>query len=114
MNVNEDTFDSNSNVYLGKLSDRLSRGSSIRCLQVDKSCRQIGEDRCDDCRYGWYQVVDYSCPQGGSRFCGQNHCGEKNEPACIRGTKIVESEDLGICQSDLSPVWNADHILICQ
>lgn len=114
LKVTEDSFDQVHNKYLGRLGDRVSRGSAIRCLQVDKSCRQVGENRCDECRYGWYQVVDYNCPQGGTRFCGQNHCGEKNEPACIRGSKVVDDEDLGICQSDLTAVFNADHVLICQ
>lgn len=110
----EDSFDFASNKYLGKLSDRFSRGSAIRCHQVDKNCETIGENRCDDCRYGWYEVVDFQCPQGGSKFCGQNHCGEKNEPACPRGIKVVHPEDAGICQSDLESVINADKILVCQ
>lgn len=102
------------NTYLGKLSDRLSRGSAIRCHQVDKNCQDIGENRCEQCAFGWYQVVDYNCPQGGSKFCGQNHCGQKNEPACLRGTKVVNDLDAGICESDLSPVLSAEHVLICQ
>lgn len=114
LKISEDSFDPESNIYLGKLSDRMARGTAIRCMQLGKSCQQVGEDRCDECRYGWYQVVDYNCPQGGSRFCGQNHCGEKNEPACVRGTKLFEGEDAGICQSDLTAVMNADHILVCQ
>ena len=113
LRLNEESFNSQSNKYLGKLSDRFSLGSSIRCRQISKDCQVVGEDRCDDCRYGWYQVVDYNCPQGGSRFCGQNHCGEKDEPACPRGTKIVAGEDLGICQSDLTARLNSDHLLIC-
>jgi hypothetical protein len=112
--LNDETFLNQNNKYLGKLSDRISRGSGIRCQQVNKDCQVVGEDRCDECRYGWYQVVDYNCPQGGSKFCGQNHCGEKNEPACPRGNKIVEAENAGICQNDLTAVMNADHILICQ
>lgn len=114
LRISEDTFDQTNNKYLGKLSDRMSRGTAIRCLQIDKNCQHVGEDRCDDCRYGWYQVVDYDCPQGGSRFCGQNHCGEKNEPACVRGAKVIDIDEAGICQSDLSPVVNAEHILVCQ
>ncbi len=114
LRINEDSFDINFNKYLGKLSDRFSRGSSIRCQQVNKDCKTIGEYRCDSCAYGWYEVVDFSCPQGGSKFCGQNHCGEKNEPACPRGSKVVSSEELGICQSDLTSVYNSDHTLVCQ
>lgn len=114
LRVNADTFLNQHNKYLGKLNDRMSLGTAIRCEQVDKNCNIVGENRCGECRYGWYQVVDYQCPQGGSKFCGQNHCGEKGEPACPRGTKVVAEDELGICQSDLTPVWNADHILICQ
>lgn len=114
LRITSDTFLNQNNKYLGKLSDRMSRGTAIRCQQVDKNCNNVGENRCDDCRYGWYQVVDYNCPQGGSKFCGQNHCGEKGEPACPRGSKVVFEGEEGICQSDLTPVLNADHILICQ
>ena len=114
LRVNNDSFNLGHTKYLGKLSDRLGRGSAIRCQQVDKNCQTIGEDRCDSCSYGWFEVVDYNCPQGGSRFCGQNHCGEKNEPACPRGKKVEDNIDTGICQSDLSAVLNSEHILICQ
>lgn len=114
LRLNEDTFDFASNKSLGKLSDRFSRGNAIRCHQVNKDCETVGENRCDECRYGWYEVVDFQCAQGGSKFCGQNHCGEKNEPACPRGIKVVHPDDAGICQSDLEPVLNGDKILVCQ
>ncbi|QDK40323.1 hypothetical protein DOM21_02405 [Bacteriovorax stolpii] len=114
LRLNDDSFDFGSNRYLGKISDRFSRGTAIRCHQVNKNCETVGENRCGDCRYGWYEVVDFQCPQGGSKFCGQNHCGEKNEPACPRGVKVVPEEEAGICQSDLEPVLNADKILVCQ
>jgi hypothetical protein len=114
LRITDESFENESNKYLGRLSDRFSRGSSIRCEQVSKDCRTIGENRCDECRYGWYQVVDYQCAQGGSKFCGQNHCGEKGEPACPRGSKVVSVEEAGICQNDLTAVLNADHILVCQ
>jgi len=114
LKLSDDSFDFASNKYLGQLSDRFARGTAIRCQQVNKDCQTVGENRCEQCRYGWYEVVDFQCPQGGSKFCGQNHCGEKNEPACPRGIKVVDPLDAGICQSDLEPVANADKILICQ
>jgi hypothetical protein len=114
LRLTEESLENSNNPYLGKLNDRFSKSDAIRCRQINKNCEIQGVDRCDECRYGWYQVVDYNCPQGGSRFCGQNHCGEKNEPACPRGSKSSGSEDLGICQSDLVAVRNADQILICQ
>jgi hypothetical protein len=114
LRLNDDSFDYSSNRYLGKLSDRFSKGTAIRCHQVDSECKTVGENRCEECRYGWYEVVDFQCPQGGSKLCGQNHCGEKNEPACPRGIKVVAPEDSGICQSDLGPVRNGDKVLVCQ
>ena len=114
LKLNEDSFDFASNKYLGQLSDRFSNGAAIRCQQINKNCEVVGENRCEQCRYGWYEVVDFQCPQGGSKFCGQNHCGEKNEPACPRGVKVVDLEDAGICQNDLVPTPNLENVLICQ
>lgn len=115
LRTGEKGFGVSDNFYIGRLSDSFSNGQIKRCYQVNKDCEPVGEDLCERCRYGWFEVVDYTCPKGGSRFCGQNHCGEKNEPACPRGTKLaVQDDDLGICQNDLTPVRNSDHILICQ
>lgn len=114
LKLSDESFDFASNRYLGKLSDRFSLGSAIRCHQVNKDCETVGENRCEDCKYGWFEVVDFQCSQGGSKFCGQNHCGEKNEPACPRGVKVVDVEDAGICQSDLEPILNLEKILVCQ
>lgn len=114
LKLNDESFDLDKNKYLGKITDRFSRGSAIRCHQVNKNCETVGENRCGECRYGWYEVVDFNCAQGGSKFCGQNHCGEKNEPACPRGNKVVTEDEAGICQNDLEPVANADKILVCQ
>lgn len=114
LKINEDSYDHDSSRYLGQLSDRFSKGTAIRCQKINSDCETIGENRCEQCRYGWYEVVDFQCAQGGSKFCGQNHCGEKNEPACPRGTKVVHPEDAGICQNDLSPTLNLEKILICQ
>lgn len=107
-------FINSSRKFIGNLDDRFSNKRALRCHQVNSKCETVGDYRCLDCRYGWYEVSDYNCPQGGSKFCGQNHCGEKNEPACPRGYKLFQNEETGICQSDLLPVYNEDHILICQ
>lgn len=100
--------------FIGRSSDKFSNKEALRCHQVNAKCETVGENRCSECRYGWYEVTDYNCPHGGSKFCGQNHCGEKNEPACPRGYKFFQNEEAGICQNDLSPVYNEDHILVCQ
>ena len=114
LKLNDNSFDFASNKYLGQLSDRFASATAIRCQQINKDCETVGENRCEQCRYGWYEVVDFQCSQGGSKFCGQNHCGEKNEPACPRGVKVVDLEDAGICQNDLVPTPNLEKILVCQ
>lgn len=116
LRLSEKTFDLFNNKSLGQLSNRFSNGTVIRCQHIGSDCKTIGENLCDECRYGWYEVIDFQCPGGGSKFCGQNHCGEKNEPACLRGAvkNNSDEEEKGICQSDLSPVLNNDKILVCQ
>lgn len=100
--------------YIGHLEDSYSNKTAIQCLKLNSKCEVVGEDFCYRCKYGVFEVVDYQCPQGGSRFCGINHCGEKNEPACIRGLKTLDDEFDGICNNNLRPVLNGDHILVCQ
>ncbi len=114
LRINEESFEESRSLYVGKINDHFSNGSAHLCYQVNKNCQEVLPDKCDECRFGWYQVVDYQCPRGGSRYCGQNHCGEKGEPACPRGESFLQDQEPGICQSDLSPVWNGDHLLICQ
>lgn len=98
----------------GKKTDRFSQKSAIKCKTVNQNCETIGEDFCQLCNFGSFEVVDYACPNGGSRFCGINHCGEKNEPACLRGILNKDAEIDGICNEGLMPTINADHILVCQ
>lgn len=112
--INDEHFNYKKSHFLGNLADRFENNTAIRCLQVSEACSVIGENLCDRCRYGSYEVVDYSCPQGGSRFCGQNRCGQKNEPACPIGSESKSEDAFGICQEDLTPVLNADKIWICQ
>lgn len=114
LNISNDQSSEINEHFVGKIADRFSTKTAIECLHIDKNCQKVGEDQCDRCRFGWYQVVNRNCSIVGSRYCGQSHCGEKNEPACPRGTRVVDEEEWGICQSDLTPVWSADQILLCQ
>jgi len=108
-------YELNSNLNgKGKKSDRFSQKSAIKCKTVNQNCETVGEDFCQLCNYGSFEVVDYACPNGGSRFCGINHCGEKNEPACLRGTLNKDAEIDGICNEGLLPTLNSEHILVCQ
>lgn len=112
---------------VGNFSDNYRDGSAELCHQVDRSCQNVTENNCSSCRYGWYEVVDYHCPQGGSKYCGVNRCGDQGQPACPRGEiaasrLLGESEILewcskdsaaGFCQQGLSAHCDGNGILIC-
>ena len=108
---------------VGKLSDHYKNGSAKICHQVDKNCNNIKEDTCHLCRYGHFEVIDYNCPQGGSKFCGENHCGGEGEPACILGLINVHEKfqkrpcqqyaPVGHCLPGLHQVCDKNNILIC-
>lgn len=112
MDVQTDKFIKN--LYIGNLEDSFASSTSIKCYKVDKNCNQIGENLCDRCRYGFYEVVDFNCPNGGSKYCGINHCGKKGWPACPRGNKTKDQDIDGICEDNLKPILNSENILICQ
>lgn len=98
----------------GGKADRFSTKTAIKCKRINHTCETVGEDFCDLCNFGSYEVVDFGCPNGGSRYCGINHCGEKNEPACIKGKMTEDNEIDGICNEGLTPILNENHELVCQ
>jgi hypothetical protein len=107
----------------GEWEDDFSKKNAILCHSFNRACKEVLPYECDRCRYGWYEVVDYACPQGGRKFCGQNRCGERNRPACLRGhgwDLKAKKEDIcsskssaGFCQKGLSLICNSDNILTC-
>ena len=106
---------------IGKLRDRYGKGSATICHQVNENCQNVIENICDQCRFGHFEVVDFRCPQGGSKYCGQSHCGERNEPACLRGfranqvtSKRCEDHSMaGFCQQGLHLECDSNGILMC-
>jgi hypothetical protein len=111
---NEDKIKSFSSKYIGKESDKYADRSAIACFRVSKNCELEGENICAQCRFGFYEVVSKNCKINGPKFCGLNQCGKKNEPACNRGMKTLDSDSDGICEEGLTPVFDADNILVCQ
>lgn len=109
--IEDETF-SMKNDYLGELNDSFSLNSAIRCQEINKDCSIIGENICDRCRYGSYDVVTYNCSEISTRFCGISRCGQKNEPACPKGSGL--KGDFAICNLELTPVMSADGVWICQ
>lgn len=93
------------------------------CLVIDENCNVVTENRCDQCQYGFYEVVSKGCELRGSRFCAPSRCGQRDWPACIRGNPInaegkilrcdVESQS-GFCKDGLSLYCSVDNILICR
>jgi hypothetical protein len=95
----------------------------VACHKVEKNCSTSLEFKCNQCSGGWFEVVDYKCPQGGSKYCGRSNCGELNQPACPRGGDYVgleysdvcfDGSPAGICQKGLTPVCIGDKYLVCK
>lgn len=92
------------------------------CHGVNSNCNSIVENTCDNCKSGFHEVVDYNCPQGGSKYCGQIECGQKDLPACPRGYEVLDTKlsslcfdgsPAGNCAPGLKTFCNDDKILIC-
>ena len=94
---------------------------NVICHQVDSKCRDIKKNNCHLCPNGHFEVVNFNCPQGGSKYCGQNRCGENNALACPRGfsanrvrIKSCQSNwSAGFCQKGLRSICNSKGELIC-
>lgn len=103
-------------------SNESSKGSLNFCERIDSSCETIGKSTCNECEGGWLPVVDFNCPNGGSKVCAPMECGKKGMPACVRGTrwKGVEMHDLcfddspaGFCEGELKTICDDNKILVC-
>ena len=91
------------------------------CHIVDADCRDVEEYSCYRCRYGFFEVLDFRCPQGGSKYCGRDQCGEAGKPACLRGFSVnkvsgsncVDNWGAGFCQEGLRKVCDEKGRLMC-
>lgn len=112
---------------IGKYQDNYRDSSATICHKVNAKCEDEVPNHCKQCAFGHFEVVDHLCPQGGSKFCGVNRCGEQGQPACPRGELaagriLKEGEVLdwcskespaGFCQSGLTPTCDGNKILVC-
>lgn len=105
---------------LGNLNDNYREKSAIICHDVDENCRDVANFECHKCKYGWYETVRSQCEQGGPKFCGINHCGERAQPACPIGSKVIKDTQAcysgskaGYCSPGLNTVCDENKILIC-
>lgn len=108
----------------GLYDQRYADGKATFCHRVDENCEDIEDFSCRSCRYGWYEVVDYSCPQGGSKLCGPSRCGRRGEPACPRGLEenskarseavvCEKGSKAGLCEQGLETHCDENNVLIC-
>lgn len=97
-------------------------GADEICHGVNSNCQDVIGYRCEKCPSAFYEVVDFNCPQGGSKYCGVDECGKKNKPACPRGYEILgtklkslcfDGSPAGLCGPGLQTFCNEDNILIC-
>jgi hypothetical protein len=109
-------------VRLGRWEDTFPERESRLCHDISEDCRTVKNFECDKCRYGWYETVRTNCPQGGPKFCGTDHCGERGWPACPRGylyeSGISENgcekdSKAGFCEDGLVPTCDERNILVC-
>ncbi len=106
----------------GSWDDSYAERESHLCHDVSDDCRTVKAFECDKCRYGWFETVRASCPQGGPKFCGTDRCGERGWPACPRGFEYEagipengceKDSKAGFCQEGLVPTCDEKNILVC-
>lgn len=91
------------------------------CQKVDDKCNDLITPSCNVCEGPHYSVINSNCRKRFSKICGTNNCGEKGQPACIRGFKTVElnlnycltDSPLGFCKEGLR-VFCHNSLLICE
>ena len=98
-------------------------GKAIRCETWSKSCRKKEPSFCQNCRWGWYEVVGGKCDKFHDKFCGQDNCGTIGWPACPKGFDqervsylkghCQRSKEGAFCQKGLEKVCDGDGIVIC-
>lgn len=113
--------DDSKNILLGKISDSYQDKTLIRCHELNENCEVVQHFRCDQCRYGWFEVVGGKCPGIKDKFCGVSRCGEKGEPACPRGNlynqfdsnlNCADGSTAGFCANGLRTFCD-NNVLIC-
>lgn len=89
------------------------------CLKVENDCSR-SKDLCGRCEGGSYYVKNSSCTTAYSKVCGRDNCGEKGEPACIRGhistgvmDYCIQDSPVGFC-SEGSRVGCVNGSLVCE
>lgn len=92
------------------------------CFDVNHDCSVTIENTCHRCKLGFYKTVSSACKSHYREVCGQDLCGTKGNPACLRGylASGIESRNycitdspVGICQKGLRVVC-INGTLLCE
>lgn len=109
----------------GSFGDHYINNSLETCHNFNADCQETQEFSCHNCRYGWFSAIpNISCDKVTLKFCGNNRCGEKGMPACVRGdqasirmgiqakNRCYDGSPAGYCNQGLKTVCDGK-ILIC-
>ncbi len=105
-----------------EISGKYIEDKAQLCHKVSKNCIDTTPNECSKCPNGWYEVVDYNCKQGGTKYCAPSFCGEKGEPACVRGYEFtgtnrddlcIQGSPAGYCRPGLNTYCDDNKILVC-
>lgn len=108
---------------ISRLNTSYETGNQIPCLDLDiQTCRPKGENHCHLCQQGAFPVIKGQCKQEYAYYCSTFQCGQKNNPACIRGAQYtrpmphpgctIEGQS-GICAPGLKSYCSEENILVC-
>lgn len=106
-------------VGLGKKTDRYSHGTAILCHSVTDDCQEIIPNKCQHCRWSWYEVMGSACIRVNNKYCGPSYCGQSGEPACLNTTFSQASDycvfesSAGYCYEGLT-VYCEGGLLVCR
>jgi len=105
---------------IGKRLDSYAKKTAKLCRNIDESCNVIGKDTCAMCAYGWFEVIGHGCEAGGRRYCGSSKCGQRGQPACLKGKMFLEKNNCvmgskaGFCAPGLTTYCDTNKVLICR
>ena len=90
---------------LGKWEDNHRDQTSKVCHQFNEQCEEVVSNICSQCRYGWYEVVGKGCEKGREKYCGRDRCGERGQPACLRGFQYEKATVQSLCSENSPAVF---------
>ena len=89
--------------FIDSFGDERALDPFTICRDIPKKCGEKTRDLCHLCPGGEsYSVIASNCESSLRKYCGRKICGNKNNPACMRGRAATKYSG-GYCLTD-SPV----------